>query len=74
MREIPFDAEVLTCEANSSDESTGLGVEVDVLDFGVGSHHDVLAPERIREHSIGDQMTALNVRFMDPLQKSSHPL
>lgn len=24
-----------------------------VLDVGVGSHHDVLAPERVRERSIG---------------------
>ncbi|EPN6729182.1 hypothetical protein N5D79_08170, partial [Pseudomonas sp. GD03817] len=36
-------------------------------DFGVGSHHDVLAPERNREHSFRDQLSALNVVFMDPL-------
>ncbi|MNB89609.1 Transposase IS66 family protein [compost metagenome] len=39
-----------------------------VLDVGVGSHHDVLAPERIREHSIGDQMTALNVGSWIPYE------
>ena len=45
-----------------------LGVELYLFDFGVGSHHDVLAPEGNREHSFGDQLSALNVVFMDPLQ------
>jgi hypothetical protein len=30
-----------------------------VLDFGIGSHHEVLAPKRIRKHTIGDQLSAL---------------
>ncbi|WP_232354789.1 hypothetical protein, partial [Pseudomonas aeruginosa] len=43
-------------------------VKVYLFDFGVGSHHDVLAPERNREHSFRDQLSALNVVFMDPLR------
>ena len=45
----------------------GLGVEVHFFDFGVGSHHGRRAPERNREHSIGDQVSALNVEFMERL-------
>ncbi|MNE06274.1 hypothetical protein D3C80_988580 [compost metagenome] len=45
----------------------GLGVQVHFLDFGVGTHHEVLAPERGWEHSIGHQAWALNVGFMEPL-------
>jgi len=45
-----------------------LGVEIDFFDFGVGSPHEVLAPEKNREHSIGDQMKALNVGVMERLQ------
>jgi len=48
----------------------GLGVEVDFFDFGVGTHHEVLAPERNREHSIGDQVMTLNVEFMERLRSS----
>jgi hypothetical protein len=36
-------------------EVYGLGVEVDFFDFGVGTHHRILAPEKNREDSIGDQ-------------------
>lgn len=39
----------------------GLGVKVNFFDFGVGTHHEVLAPERDRERSIGLQWAALNV-------------
>ena len=42
-------------------------VEIDFFDFCVGTHHEVLAPERNREHSIGDQVAALNVGFMERL-------
>lgn len=38
-----------------------LRVEVHIFDFGVGTHHGVLAPESDREHSIQNQMAALNV-------------
>ncbi|MEO4017278.1 hypothetical protein, partial [Pseudomonas rossensis] len=38
------------------------------FDFGVGTHHDGLAPERNREHSIGHQVSAWNVGFMERLQ------
>ncbi|MFT2189218.1 hypothetical protein, partial [Pseudomonas putida] len=37
------------------------------FDFGVGSHHGRRAPERNREHSIEDQVSALNVGFMERL-------
>lgn len=40
------------------------------LDFGVGSHHELLAPERDREHSIGDQMQAWNVGIMERLPQT----
>nr|WP_263868090.1 MULTISPECIES: TonB-dependent receptor [Pseudomonas syringae group] len=40
------------------------GVEVHFFDFGVGSHHGKLAPERNREHSIRLQLSAWNVGFM----------
>ncbi|MBS9763304.1 hypothetical protein, partial [Pseudomonas mosselii] len=43
-------------------------VEIDFFDFGVGAHHRRQAPERNREHSIGDQVSALNVGFMERLQ------
>ncbi|MFW0759514.1 hypothetical protein ACN1C3_33225, partial [Pseudomonas sp. H11T01] len=42
-------------------------VEIDFFDFGVGTHHEVRAPEKNREHSIGDQVAALNVGFMERL-------
>ncbi|MFJ2536217.1 hypothetical protein ACIOWA_01645, partial [Pseudomonas sp. NPDC087614] len=35
-------------------------------------HHGVLAPERDREHSIQNQMAALNVGFVDRLQWSRY--
>ncbi|MEO4016737.1 hypothetical protein, partial [Pseudomonas rossensis] len=38
------------------------------FDFGVGAHHDGLAPERNREHSIGHQVSAWNVGFMERLR------
>jgi len=38
---------------NGFSEVDGLGVEIDFFDFYVGTHHEVLAPERNREHSIG---------------------
>uniref|UniRef100_UPI0030DA43C3 hypothetical protein n=1 Tax=Pseudomonas sp. RL_5y_Pfl2_73 TaxID=3088713 RepID=UPI0030DA43C3 len=43
-------------------------VKVNFFDFGVGTHHEVLAPERDRERSIGLQWAALNVWVMDRLQ------
>ena len=46
----------------------GLGVEVDFFDFAVGAHHAGLAPEGNREHSIGHQVSALNVGFMEHLR------
>ncbi|WP_219811661.1 hypothetical protein, partial [Pseudomonas avellanae] len=39
-------------------------VEVHFFDFGVGSHHEVLAPEKNWEHSIKLQLPAGNVGFM----------
>ncbi|PKI20005.1 hypothetical protein CXB65_18875, partial [Pseudomonas monteilii] len=42
-------------------------VEVDFFDFAVGAHHAGLAPEGNREHSIGHQVSALNVGFMEHL-------
>ncbi|MFW0759495.1 zinc-binding dehydrogenase, partial [Pseudomonas sp. H11T01] len=42
--------------------------EIDFFDFGVGTHHEVRAPEKNREHSIGDQVAALNVGFMERLR------
>ncbi|WP_374936292.1 hypothetical protein [Pseudomonas putida] len=35
--------------------------------FAVGAHHAGLAPEGNREHSIGHQVSALNVGFMEHL-------
>ena len=49
-------------------EVDGFGIEIDFFDFGVGTHHEVLALERNREHSIRDQGEALNVGFMECLQ------
>ncbi|MFW0758569.1 hypothetical protein ACN1C3_28280, partial [Pseudomonas sp. H11T01] len=46
-------------------------VEIDFFDFGVGTHHEVRAPEKNREHSIGDQVAALNVGFMERLLTKS---
>ncbi|MFT2189225.1 hypothetical protein ACMV6F_27430, partial [Pseudomonas putida] len=40
---------------------------VDFFDFAVGAHHAGLAPEGNREHSIGHQVSALNVGFMEHL-------
>lgn len=48
-------------------EVDGLRVEIDSFDFGVGTNHEVLAPERNREHSIRDQMVTLNVGLMERL-------
>jgi hypothetical protein len=41
-------------------KSTGLGRDR-LFDYCVGTHHEVLAPERNREHSIQHQIAALNV-------------
>ncbi|WP_218580715.1 K(+)-transporting ATPase subunit F, partial [Pseudomonas sp. ANT_J28] len=41
---------------------------IHLFDFGVGSHHERLAPEKNREHSIADQQLALNVVFMDRIR------
>jgi hypothetical protein len=51
-------------------EVDGFGIEIDFFDFGVGTHHEVLALERNREHSIRDQRAALNVGFMERLHLS----
>ncbi len=40
------------------------GLEVHFFDFGVGSHHEVLTPEKNREHSIKLQWLVGNVGFM----------
>ncbi len=45
-----------------------LGVEVHFFDFGVGSHHEVLAPEKNGEHSIKLQLPAWNMAFMRRLR------
>lgn len=45
------------------------GLEIDLFDFGIGSHHQVLAPQRDQEHSIDDQLSVLNVEFMGRLRK-----
>ena len=37
------------------------GIEVDFFDFGVGSHYEVLAPKKSREHSIERQWLVWNV-------------
>jgi len=50
-------------------EVDGLGVEIDFFDFCVGTHYEMLAPERNREHSIGDQVVTLNVGFMERLRQ-----
>ncbi|WP_229999303.1 hypothetical protein, partial [Pseudomonas carnis] len=42
-------------------------VEIYFFDFGIGSHHGGWAPERNREHSIRDQLSALNVGFVERL-------
>ncbi|WP_459743369.1 hypothetical protein, partial [Pseudomonas sp. 3A(2025)] len=49
-------------------EVDGLWVEIDFFDFGVGTHHERLAPERFRELSIGDQVGAWNVGLVRRLQ------
>jgi predicted DNA-binding transcriptional regulator len=49
---------------NRFSEIDGVGIEVNLFDFGVGTHHGMRAPERNRELSIGDQLSALNVGFM----------
>jgi hypothetical protein len=46
-----------------------LGVEIGFFDFCVGTHHEVRAPERNLEHSIGNQVVTLNVGFMERLRK-----
>ncbi|MCK1783084.1 hypothetical protein L9Z73_01495, partial [Pseudomonas sp. TNT11] len=46
-------------------------VEIYFFDFGIGSHHDGGAPERNREHSIRDQLSALNVGFMERLHSNA---
>ncbi|OZI86871.1 hypothetical protein CFN58_08050, partial [Pseudomonas avellanae] len=47
------------------------GVEVHFFDFCVGSHHEVLAPEKNWEHSIKLQLPAGNVGFMRRLRSCS---
>ncbi|WP_438810549.1 immunity protein Imm33 domain-containing protein, partial [Pseudomonas syringae] len=42
--------------------------EVHFFDFCVGSHHEVLAPEKNWEHSIKLQLPAWNVGFMRRLR------
>ncbi|WP_219811674.1 hypothetical protein, partial [Pseudomonas avellanae] len=44
--------------------------EVHFFDFGVGSHHGELAPEKNREHSIKLQLPAWNVGFMRRLRNT----
>jgi hypothetical protein len=49
-------------------EVHGLGIEVDFFDFSVGVHHWWRAPEMNWEHSIRDQMAAMNVGLMEQLR------
>ncbi|WP_218580712.1 hypothetical protein, partial [Pseudomonas sp. ANT_J28] len=42
-------------------------VEVHFFDFCIGSHHEVLAPERVGEHSFEHQISTWNVGFMERL-------
>ena len=44
-----------------------LRVDIGFVVFGVGSHHEVLAPQRNREHSIEYQAVALNVGLVERL-------
>ncbi len=60
-------------DASSTRTLLLLGVEIDFFDFCGGTHHEVLAPERNREHSIGDQVAALNVGFMERLPRVLSP-
>lgn len=41
----------------------------DFFDFCVGAHHEVLAPEKNREHGIGDQVVTLNAGLMEHLRR-----
>jgi hypothetical protein len=52
---------------NGFSEVDRFGIEIHFFDFGVGSHHGELAPERNREHSFGDEVSALNVGLMERL-------
>ncbi|WP_415639783.1 hypothetical protein, partial [Pseudomonas floridensis] len=40
----------------------------DFFDFAVGAHHGWQAPERNREHSIGLQLVAWNVGFVERIR------
>ena len=51
--------------------SGGGNRRVDFFDISVGSHHEGLAPENNREHSIRDQLIALNVGFMERLPSTT---
>lgn len=53
---------------NGFSDVDGLGVETDFFDFCVGTHHEVLAQERNREHSIRDQVMTLNMGVMEHLR------
>lgn len=59
---------------NGSTEADGLGVEIDFIDVCIGTHYEVLAPEKNREHSIGDHVVTLNVGFMEHLQTNCEAL
>lgn len=48
----------------------GFGVEVDSPDFTVGMHHGRQAPEILEERSIGLQLFAWNVGFVERIQKT----
>ncbi|WP_432760548.1 TonB-dependent receptor domain-containing protein [Pseudomonas arabinosi] len=58
---------------NGFSEVDRFGIEIHFFDFGVGSHHGELAPERNREHSFGDEVSALNVGLMERLRRNSRP-
>ena len=47
------------------------GVEIDFFEFCVGTHHEVLAPEIGREHSIEYQFSVWNVEFMARLHSDN---
>lgn len=51
----------------------GLGVEIDFFDFAVGAHHGWQPPERNRERSIGLQLVAWNVGFVERIQSMKAP-
>lgn len=46
---------------------TLVGRSFEFFEFSVETHHEVLAPKKNREHSIGDGLIVLNGGFMERL-------